>query len=112
MHLVHWNTKYPSPNVAAGEPDGLAVLGLLIEVGQSPHDELEKVVKTLAMIKNKNEKVTFKDNKISPANFLPNDKRANFWTYDGSLTTPPLLESVTWIIFQEPIQMSEAQVSF
>ena len=33
LHLVHWNrSKYDSPNVAAGEPDGLAVLGIFLEV--------------------------------------------------------------------------------
>ena len=41
-------------------------------------------------------------------NLLP--KEHGFWTYDGSLTTPPLLESVTWIVFQKPIQVSEEQV--
>ncbi len=34
----------------------------------------------------------------------------NYWTYDGSLTTPPLLESVTWIVLKEPISVSPAQV--
>lgn len=34
----------------------------------------------------------------------------DYWTYDGSLTTPPLLESVTWIVLKEPISVSPAQV--
>ena len=30
---MHWNrSKYDSPNVAAGQPDGLAVLGIFLEV--------------------------------------------------------------------------------
>ena len=33
-----------------------------------------------------------------------------YWTYEGSLTTPPLYESVTWIVFKEPIEMSDDQV--
>ncbi|GLD67192.1 carbonic anhydrase, partial [Lates japonicus] len=35
----------------------------------------------------------------------------DYWTYDGSLTTPPLLESVTWIVLKEPISVSPAQMA-
>ncbi|KFO83366.1 Carbonic anhydrase 7, partial [Buceros rhinoceros silvestris] len=34
----------------------------------------------------------------------------DYWTYLGSLTTPPLNESVTWIVLKEPIRISEKQV--
>lgn len=108
LHLVHWNKKYESPNVAAGKPDGLAVLGLFIEVG-SEHSEFAKVVQALAKIKNKNDKVSLEESAIDCAKFLPASKAA-FWTYEGSLTTPPLLESVMWIVFQQPIQISADQV--
>lgn len=34
----------------------------------------------------------------------------DYWTYPGSLTVPPLLESVTWIILKQPISVSSQQV--
>ena len=45
---------------------------------------------------------------IDPANFLPVSK--SYWTYLGSLTTPPLYESVTWIVFKQPIEISSVQL--
>ena len=37
---------------------------------------------------------------------------SGYYTYPGSLTTPPCSESVTWIVFREPITASEFQVIF
>ena len=34
----------------------------------------------------------------------------DFWRYEGSLTTPPLTESVIWTVLKKPIQISEGQV--
>lgn len=45
---------------------------------------------------------------FDPKNLLP--ASLNFWTYEGSLTTPPLYESVTWIVLKDPISVSSAQV--
>ena len=45
---------------------------------------------------------------FDPATLLPGS--LDYWTYLGSLTTPPLLESVTWIVCKEPISVSSAQV--
>eukprot|EP00073_Rattus_norvegicus_P032402 XP_006255844.1 PREDICTED: carbonic anhydrase 5A, mitochondrial isoform X1 [Rattus norvegicus] len=35
----------------------------------------------------------------------------DYWTYPGSLTTPPLAESVTWIVHKMPIEVSPSQLS-
>ncbi len=143
LHLVHWNcSKYASPNEAAAEGDGLAVLGFFLEVnapadvaeqpdemrvlqvGDDPHPELAKVLDRLPKIRTKGSKVEFSspdeeeggaeesdDAVPNPELFFPENAAENYWTYEGSLTTPPLLESVIWIVFKEPIRVSEEQVS-
>lgn len=35
-----------------------------------------------------------------------------YYTYQGSLTTKPYTESVTWILYPEPILVSRQQVSW
>ena len=38
-------------------------------------------------------------------------KKVVYYTYRGSLTTPPCYESVRWIVFKDIIKMSNTQVS-
>lgn len=111
LHLVHWNrSKYKAASEAISKPDGLAVLGIFIEVGEDPHPEFDKLCKLLDKIRFKNQKASFME-PFDVEQFLPGvDDDRTFFTYEGSLTTPPLLESVTWIVFKRPIQLSEDQI--
>ncbi|XP_046884106.1 carbonic anhydrase [Hypomesus transpacificus] len=105
LHLVHWNTKYPSFGEAASQPDGLAVVGVFLKIGAA-NPRLQKVLDSLEAIKSKGKQTTFAN--FDPKTILPGS--LDYWTYDGSLTTPPLLESVTWIVLKEPISVSPAQM--
>ena len=79
-----------------------------IKVGNE-HPEFGKICKKMGLIPNKGDKVSFMDDeKVDPAKLLP--PSLDFWRYEGSLTTPPLLESVIWTVFKKPIQISQEQV--
>lgn len=106
LHLVHWNTKYASFAEAAGQPDGLAVVGVFLEIGEK-NASLQKVLDSFQDIKAKGKQTTFVG--FDPTSLLP--ACLNYWTYDGSLTTPPLLESVTWIVCKQPISVSSEQMA-
>ncbi|TRY80969.1 hypothetical protein TCAL_12516, partial [Tigriopus californicus] len=108
LHLVHWNTKYELFSKAVQEPDGLAVVGIFLEIGPEDHPELEKVLKNFDKIRFKGLKHEF-DEDIDPTKFLPEDR--TYWHYPGSLTTPPLEESVLWHVLRTPVQISQKQLN-
>ncbi|XP_059528026.1 carbonic anhydrase 2 isoform X1 [Myotis daubentonii] len=106
LHLVHWNTKYGDFGTAVKQPDGLAVLGVFLKVGDAKPG-LQKVVDALCSIKTKGKSAAFTG--FDPCGLLPGC--LDYWTYPGSLTTPPLLECVTWIVLREPISVSSEQIN-
>uniref|UniRef100_A0A8D0G7G9 Carbonic anhydrase n=1 Tax=Sphenodon punctatus TaxID=8508 RepID=A0A8D0G7G9_SPHPU len=106
LHLVHWNArKYAAFGEAAAAPDGLAVVGVFLETGEE-HATMNRLTDALYMVKFKETKAQFKC--FNPKCLMPSS--LDYWTYPGSLTTPPLCESVTWIVLREPIRISEKQM--
>lgn len=45
---------------------------------------------------------------FDPAGLLPTDR--HYYSYSGSLTTPPCTEGVSWLLMQQPITASKAQI--
>lgn len=78
-----------------------------IQVGRANH-EIEKIVNNLSKIEFKNQKTPLTE-PLNPAHLIP--ENSGYWTYQGSLTTPPCFECVTWIVFHKPIEVSNEQVS-
>ncbi len=48
---------------------------------------------------------------INPAHLLPPREQRAYYTYMGSLTTPPCTEDVLWMVFRQPLQVSPQQIS-
>ena len=110
LHLVHWNSsKYKSFQDCLNHQDGLAVLGMFLELQKdSSNSSLEAITKQFKDVEYKGQSVGI-TNEFDPYSLLPKDTSA-YWTYPGSLTTPPLSESVVWTVFREPIPVSDAQL--
>ncbi|XP_063780116.1 carbonic anhydrase 2-like [Pseudophryne corroboree] len=106
LHLVHWNTQYGSFAEAVKHCNGLGVIGVFLKVGEANH-ALQPVIDALALIPTKGKEAPFL--KYDPSGLLPSS--LDFWNYQGSLTTPPLLECIVWHVLKEPISVSKDQLS-
>lgn len=110
IHLVHYNMeKYRTLSKAARHPDGLVVFSVFLDAEEDHHNhaELEKIVAHLKSVTLKGEHTILKQ-AIRIENLLPANK--SYWSYQGSLTTPPYLESVTWFVFKQPIKCNKQQI--
>jgi carbonic anhydrase len=94
MHLVHKSA------------DGkLAVVAVLLERGQ-PHNLIQTIWNNLPLEKH---------DSVSPSividlkDALP--QRREYYTYMGSLSTPPCSEGVLWLVMKQPMQASPAQMA-
>jgi carbonic anhydrase len=94
VHLVHKDI------------DGkLVVLAVLIQQGKA-----NSLVQTIwnNMPLEKNDTVS-PPGTIDLNQILPTDRQ--YYTYMGSLTTPPCTEGVLWVVFKQPIELSADQIS-
>lgn len=110
MHFVHYNMdKYHTLSKAARHPDGLVVLSVFIDAQDDHHNhaELEKICTHLKSVQLKGEHSIIKQ-AVRIENLLPSNR--SYWSYQGSLTTPPYLESVTWFILKQPIKCNSSQI--
>jgi carbonic anhydrase len=93
VHLVH------------KDPEGrLAVVGLLLERGAA-QQVVQSVWNNLPLEKGE-EQIT--DDVVDLNHLLPAER--GYYTYMGSLTTPPCSEGVLWMVMRQPVQVSQSQI--
>jgi carbonic anhydrase len=94
-HLVH-----------ADDEGHLAVVAVLLRSGAS-NAFLDSVWKNFPSEKEKS--IENASVSVNVADLLPSDHA--YYTYLGSLTTPPCSEGVTWYVLKTPVQLSSEQVA-
>lgn len=107
LHFVSMNTKYSNLSEALGHSDGLAVLGVFLKVGSSENQYYKLFLDHTSSVMNEGDSVSFPAFPL--VNLLPTDK-TNYYRYNGSLTTPTCNEAVTWTVFNDPVEISQAQM--
>ncbi len=95
VHFVHQNE----------ETKALAVVGVWMEAG----DENPAYVSTFKNLpKEKGDPQTIAGEQVNAEMMLPSER--TYYRYNGSLTTPPCSEKVTWLMLNTPIKVSQAQI--
>ncbi len=94
VHLVHKDVE-----------GRLAVLALLLERGK-PQPTIQTVWNNLPLEKGDTATPSVV---LDPNDLLP--QRRDYYTFMGSLTTPPCTEGVLWLVMKEPVQASPAQMA-
>jgi carbonic anhydrase len=93
LHLVHKD-----------EQGRLAVVALLFDKG-AKQNTLQKVWNNLPLEKNQEAAAR---TPLELLDLLPEDR--GYYTYMGSLTTPPCSEGVQWIVMRQPVAASAEQI--
>jgi carbonic anhydrase len=118
-NLVEFEFRHPGEETVKGKfsdmsahlvhrsADGkIAILAVrLLENQNFPNALLAALWKHLPTTAGKSEKVA---EMINPGGLLPADR--GYWTYMGSLTTPPCTEGVRWFVFEQQVTLSRDQL--
>jgi hypothetical protein len=94
-HFVHKNSE-----------DKYAVVAVLTQNGK-PNPFIQTLWSNLPKAKEKEHVVERVS--INAATFLPHYRA--YYTFPGSLTSPPCSEGVTWFVLKTPVEVSRAQVA-
>ena len=93
LHLVH-----------ADQTGKLVVVAVLLEKGND-NPLVHELWNNLPKVKNKEE---VNNMSIDATGFLPTDR--GYYTFTGSLTTPPCTEEVTWCVLKHPISVTAGEI--
>ncbi|XP_072032827.1 carbonic anhydrase 1-like [Amphiura filiformis] len=110
LHIVHYDhVNYPIIPLAIEAPQGLAVMGFFIEVGEH-NSAWDPIINALGSILHDGDQYDFTESELFAVSGLIPSDLSKFHRYNGSLTTPGCYESVVWTVFDETIKLSEDQI--
>lgn len=85
----------------------LAIVSVLVKRGKYNNHIHEIISRIRTIFRNYNIPMIYP---INHTHFIP--KKQTYYKYNGSITTPPCTENVTWFIFDNYIEASDEQIKF
>lgn len=107
MHAVHFKREYGTQQSAERFSDGLVVVSYLFRVRRAPNSALEPVLSALNAVRGAELSAPLSP---FPLARLMKEFEEDYVMYDGSLTTPPCSEAVTWLVSAQPLPVSREQL--
>jgi carbonic anhydrase len=97
MHFVH-----------VDKSGHLAVIAVLFYEGEAEHPEIADIL-TNASVAHAGEEIIDESIHVDIRQLLPDS--LEYYTYDGSLTTPPATEGVRWFVLKQPLHLTGDQIT-
>ncbi|KAH8251098.1 hypothetical protein KR026_011317 [Drosophila bipectinata] len=109
LHVVLRNLEYPSFASALGKDHGIAVMAFFFQISSSSTGGYTNFTTMLPQIERKGQSVNM--TKTFPLRQYLSKDLSSYYSYTGSLTTPPCSEEVIWMDFRTPIDITEKQLN-
>uniref|UniRef100_A0A182LT46 Carbonic anhydrase n=1 Tax=Anopheles culicifacies TaxID=139723 RepID=A0A182LT46_9DIPT len=112
VHLVFYNGLYGSFDDAKAEVDGLAVVGFMYEVVPSSSSfSLNSWANFLPQVRQPKSTLEIPFTRVFSLLNVVGRMGWSYYAYDGSLTTPPCLETVNWIVSTKRLAVTEQEMT-
>ncbi|XP_033324495.2 putative carbonic anhydrase 3 [Megalopta genalis] len=109
VHFVHYELSHQNVAQASQYKDGITVIATLFELSKEDNADIMHIVKVVNISNSYEPNTKPVSDKVVPSLLFPKN-HSTFYRYNGSLTTPDCLESVTWVIFTEKLTISKQQL--
>ncbi|XP_032817236.1 carbonic anhydrase-related protein 10-like isoform X2 [Petromyzon marinus] len=109
VQLIHYNHElYTNVSDAARNPAGLTIVTIFMKVSETTNRFLDRLLNrdTITRIAYKNDAYLLQG--LSVEELYPDT--SSYITYEGSMTTPPCYETVTWIVMNKPVYITHLQM--
>eukprot|EP00099_Drosophila_melanogaster_P024146 NP_652276.2 uncharacterized protein Dmel_CG18672, isoform B [Drosophila melanogaster] len=111
IHIVHRNEKYRNIAQAVRQKDGLAVVAIMVAIKDNAKSTpLSRLMEAVVRVPIEDSNATV-FGQSSLDQLIGGVSHRDFFTYEGSLTTPLCDETVTWIVFTETTTVTMSSVS-